>query len=153
PVAVPRRRVVACVAMRDLWAERDLPVLVALGQAESDGVRATDTSLAERLGWERTTVAESLRALEEDGYVTGNAAVAHGGQVVRYGGPRTAPKGRRTVGSWPSEDPLAGLVTVLAQMIAEAVDSTQRTRLERLRDTARELGSGTVASLLATLLT
>jgi hypothetical protein len=60
---------------------------------------------------------------------------------------RLLPKGRQVVDQWPSSDPAEVFLQALAQRIAVEDDPEVRSRLERLRDSASQVGKGVLAGI------
>lgn len=66
--------------------------------------------------------------------------------------PMLTERGARAVGLWPSDDPYELLVALLDRQIAAEDSDDERTRLQRLRATVRDVGKGTVTALLVELI-
>ncbi len=61
---------------------------------------------------------------------------------------RLRPKGRQAVGQWPSTDPAEVFLQALAQRIAVEDDPEMRSRLEKLLDSAGQVGKGVATGII-----
>ncbi len=61
---------------------------------------------------------------------------------------RLLPRGRQLVRQWPSSDPAEVFLQALAQRIAVEDDPEVRSRLEKLRDSAGQVGKGVAAGII-----
>lgn len=136
------------------WDDDVRPVLVAVKQAAdaSDDIhrridsRAIEASLGREEGDLETFAA--LEALSDAGYVEGQAG---------FGNPPTwfflklTEKGRQEVSGWPvtpGADYGAKFIEELDRRIEDAPDDQERTRLQRFREAAGEIGKGVITGVL-----
>jgi len=133
-----------------LWDTRESKILDAVASAETQGVDANNEWLETATGLKQSEVALGLRALYEADYLTGIDATTMDGPSFYLMAVRLLERGRRTVGQWPSEDPVQLLLQILDARIAEASTEDERSRLEQLRDTALGVGRDVLVSLLST---
>lgn len=61
---------------------------------------------------------------------------------------RLLPRGRQAVGQWPSSNPAEAFLQLLDQRIVVQDDPEERSRLEKLRDSAGQVGKGVATSVL-----
>lgn len=72
------------------------------------------------------------------------------GYVLRTGWQhQLTERGRRTIGQWPSDDLVRELALVLQAQLASAKDDAERSRIRRLIDAVTDVGTGTMANVLA----
>ena len=65
---------------------------------------------------------------------------------------RLTEKGRRAIQQWPSDDPGASLVQLLEERLEQSDDPSETTKLQRVLDTIRDVGTGVLSSVLRDLL-
>ncbi len=140
------------------WEAVAQPVLEATYQAwigrgaPADGVLTS--AVADQLQEENLLQTyRTLSLLVEGGYLdqAGALATEHGPAAVSV----TA-KGLQVVGGWPAttgEAAVGALLTALDRAIDEADEPERRTKLERLREVALDVGQGTLAEVLKHLVT
>jgi hypothetical protein len=139
------------------WDSDVRPILVAVKQAadESDDIlhrldsRAVEAAAGREAGDLATFAA--LDALSGAGYVEG---------VAGFGDPPTwmfiklTEKGRQEVSGWPvtpGADYGAQFIEELDRRIEDAPDDQERTRLERFREAAGEIGKGVITGVLTNM--
>jgi hypothetical protein len=137
--------------VRDMWETRDRPLLEAIAAAEEDGHTVERPSkLFGTAGLSEPEVLTGLKALYKDGLVYGiDASSLSGFDMLEI---ELSGDGRRAVGSWPSRDPYVDLIRLLEARVAATSDTDERTRLQRMLGSVRDLGSDVVANLIATLI-
>lgn len=133
------------------WA-RDVQVMEAVRalEIEEPGGGRRDQIL-ERTGFDKDDVNDALLALIEAGFVTGRD---DGDMSERFDWSdlRLLERGRRTVKQWPLDDPSETLVRLLDERIATTDDASERSRLEKIRDTVTDVGAGVLRGVLTDLL-
>lgn len=129
------------------WDARERRLLDAVAAAEEDGAEPNAQDLGPATGLPAAEVQRGLRALYDAEFITGIVATAQS-DIFDIMSIRLLERGRVTVGQWPSDDAYDALVAVLDEQIAAAKTGEERSKLERLRDLAGELGKGMVASIL-----
>ncbi len=123
--------------VRDL--ERDKP-----GEGQRDDIVG-------RLPFTKAEINDALRGLIEGGYVIGR----DGGTMAErfdWWDLRLTEKGRRAIQQWPSDDPGAALVQLLEERLEQSEDPSETTKLQRVLDTIRDVGTGVLSSVLRDLL-
>jgi len=131
------------------WEDRELPLLDAIGRAEERGEPVSNESLMKATGLDVRRTSLGLRALFDDGYITGADVSLHGGPGFELVGIRLLGPGRRAIGQWPSSDEGRLLIAILEQRIANVSDPAERTGLEQLRDAALGVGHEVLVSVLS----
>jgi hypothetical protein len=132
------------------WERIDRPVPEAVGAAEGDvgaavgNVDALTVSLGDEFSSE--VVLASVSRLVRAGYL--NAIDAHSAGGDYWLEIQLAERGRRAIGSWPSNELGAALLAVLDERIAEAEGPEERSRWLRLRDGAAGVGQGVLGGVL-----
>ena len=137
------------------WGRVALPVLRGLLEAEREdrrtdleGLRELTPDASER------EFHNALEDLCEDGYILGRAVAEPGSPYPgEYLGLRLAPRGRRAVRDWPGDDAFEALMIALDAAIDRATEPAERTKLEKLKATAQEVGQGVLTSILTSVLT
>lgn len=115
----------------DQWHTRDLPVLATAARlGETDGL--LDTAIASELDLTVADVRAAIRALTDGLYIE-----AVWGQGT-FGDPEgdvfavhLRERGRRTLGIWPTQDSVDGLIEALNQAADSTTDSEEKTLLRR----------------------
>lgn len=113
---------------RDQWHTRDLHVLRAVADHDPHEDNWAANICGETL-LEPDDFAESLRALEEAGYVEAHWSRRTGGNFPMAA--RLRERGRRAVGVWPSADGVDGLVEALRQAEQATDDPEEKTLIRR----------------------
>lgn len=132
------------------WLDREAVILEAVASAEAEAVQANQDWIVERTGLSGRDVGVGLKALmlASPPYVQGSDATAMGGTPY-FLNVELLERGRREVGAWPSQEgALEGFLELLAQRASEAEDEDERTRLERLREVAGDVGRPVLSGLL-----
>jgi hypothetical protein len=62
--------------------------------------------------------------------------------------PMLAERGAREVGQWPTADAFAALLEVLDSRIEEETQPAERTKLQKFRDAATDVGKGVFVGIL-----
>lgn len=136
---------------QDTWDERDLPILEAVVAAEADNPGGIDrvADLVPRTGLDHQQVLVGVRALKEADFITAtDASGALEGGLVDFLGIRPLERGRRATGQWPVEDLGTELVDLLDAQVNAASSEDERTKWERLRNAAADIGKSTLTELL-----
>lgn len=136
------------------WDDDVRPILVAVKQAadESDDImqRLDSRAIEAAAGRDEGDLGifTALTALSEAGYVEG---------VAGFGDPPTwmfvklTEKGHQEVSGWPvtpGGDYGAKFIEELDRRIEDAPDDAERTRLQRFRDAAGDIGKGVITGVL-----
>jgi hypothetical protein len=128
------------------WEELEQPILEAVAELErhrstglADIVAVTGLSAEQvKVGVSRLLPSDLLEGKE----LRGSA------RLLDVHGLRLLPKGRQAVDQWPSSDPAEAFLQVLAQRIAVEEDPEERGRLEKLWDSAGQVGKGVTAGVI-----
>jgi hypothetical protein len=136
--------------MATQWERVDRPVLekvAELGGDDEDPIRNTHV-LTEALGddFDQRRVARSVGRLVDGRYL--DASDACSSDSDEWLAIRLAEKGRRFVGMWPSDDAARALLELLDERIAQEDDPDERTRLQGLREAAKNVGQGVLSGVL-----
>lgn len=125
---------------QDTWAGRERPLLEAIAAGEAEHVRDVNTEwMIDRTGLTPEDVAAGLAALLDAEYI--DAIDAGGGDDVSfYLRLKLRERGRRDVGTWPSEDSFTGLLDALDVAAENATDEETTSRLRRARDAVAGIG-------------
>lgn len=135
--------------VRRTWEDRELVLLEAIALAEQDlDEPLVSFALPDRTGLEDLEVQRGLRALFEAGFIGGTEAGINQRLFDLYN-IRLLERGRRTVGQWPPENQFDAFVEVVNEKIAAADSDEERSKLERIRDTALGVGRDVLTSVLS----
>ncbi len=122
--------------MQDTWVSRELPVLDATVSLLEESYMVTVSDIAARTGFETTTVARALEALDPD-YVDFRKTTTGGDPTFWYV-LKVTPQARSAVGQWPTPD---SFVTKLsAELSAAASQESDAERKSLLSYAARLIG-------------
>ena len=137
--------------MTSTWNERELKILEAVARCEeSDEINVGVADLANRAALDPQTTARGVRALVDAGYMTGaDASTLDGYDLLA---PRLLERGRRAIGQWPSEQTFEAFLQALDEQIVETEDPLERSRLEKLRAAAADVGKGVVGAVLTAII-
>ncbi len=138
--------------LEDMWATRDLPVLVeATRLVDRGGVVVDVDGLVRGLGGIDTPdVIRALRALERRGLVQMFWTSTPGGSTVT----NVAGEAYVLTGLHPNGDDAASRLVDAIRQAAELVDSPdEKSRLKRLGDSAAAVGRGVLGDVLAAVIT
>lgn len=129
------------------WEAREIPILEAVAAAGGEPLESD--AIVEATGLEPSAVGYGVEALVDGQYLTGKDWGDMSSTFPEWGRLRLAERGRRAVGAWPREEGgLDVLLDLLAERIAATDDPDERSRLERFRDAAKDMGSQVGTSLL-----
>jgi hypothetical protein len=133
------------------WERRELPLLEVIAEADAAGrSRLASDEVARASGLPSSAAEAGLRALLGAEMISGIVAASHDGWALLN--IRLEEAGRRAVGQWPSANVYEELLRVIDARIAYARDEDERSRLERLRDAVRDVGTGVISAALYDLL-
>lgn len=119
--------------MEDTWNPRDLLILAVVAEGEAEGVRDVNTEwIQDRTNLTGDQIVAGLDALIDGRYVSATEASTMA--ATYYMSVKLRERGRRTVGTWPSEDSYAALVNAVEAAAQDAPDEETRSRLVRLRE-------------------
>lgn len=138
------------VNVEDTWHLREMPVLLAIHDAEREHRPFATPEAAERLGLPEGEVRDSMLALMDAGYVK-SASVARSRAYAVIAAPRLTERGRRQVGQWP-DDGYSALVALLEARIATTTDEIERGRLQTFLGGLVGVGRDVATDLLSALL-
>ena len=136
----------------DTWRSRDLPIVEYVARVDAEGRRALGSEeIARATGLDQRDVRIGLAGLIEAGYLAA---------AGRLNVPRATPsrdfvniwpleRARRASGQWPAEDAYDEFVRRLDARLAATDDPGERSRLERLRDSALEVSRHVLGELIA----
>jgi len=133
------------------WTTRERPILEAVRAAEEAG---EDLSGAARGAMPDAPIAlygRTIQSLAADDYLDASVRFQGNGEPYLVIVTGLAPRGRRAIGQWPSEDVGAELERVLTEQIAGEHDPERKSRLERLRATVADVGLDIMKSVLVEL--
>jgi hypothetical protein len=137
--------------VRALWDARDRPLLMAIAEQEENGGPVERIELL--FGLKELSdrdITAGIRALYKDGLIDGiDASSMQGFHLLEI---ELTGDGRRAIGQWPSGEPYAEFLTLIANRAAATGDPEERSRLEQLAAALKGLGEGVVANLLAALI-
>ena len=133
------------------WS-REIEVMQAVRELERErpGEGGRD-DVVERVQLDKGEVNDALRGLIEGGYVLGR----DGGTMAErfdWWDLRLTAKGRQAIQQWPVDDPAAALIQLLEERLSQSDDPTEATKLQKVLDALREVGTGVVSSVLRDLL-
>lgn len=127
------------------WETRELPILVAIGQAEEAGGNINAAAQGALSDLADQVYVKTIDRLRDAGYITTFG-------VEEYPMPAgLTERGLRAVGTWPSEDVFRELVKVIEANIDTAPTPQERKKLEGLRDALVAVGTATGTQVLSTL--
>ena len=129
------------------WEQREQPILEAIASFEEAGEDATNESVAAATGLEPSVVGRTMRRLDQAGFISAADATSMGDPHPVYVEAELLERGLRVVGQWPPEVADAFLGRLDAA-IAAATDPDERTRLERLRSAAGDVGKAVVSGAI-----
>ena len=133
------------------WPTRELPILEAVAAAEAKDEDVDSDALADATGLSTKQVNEGLKALfgAFPPYLEAIDASSMGGDhFMRV---TLLERGRREVGAWPSEEnALDGFLELLTARIEAEDNEDEKSRLEELREAARDVGAPVLSGLLLT---
>ncbi len=147
-----------CLCMPD-WQTEALPVLLtACRQAEEAerGMDVTSVTIAQELGRdpadERTL--RTLAFLKLAGYIEGGLGISQTTGELQMDEIVMEPEGLKYVAGWPGspEAAAANFLAVLEEAIENASTPEERGRLEKLKDAALSVGTGTMSGLFVRIL-
>ncbi len=149
PNAQPRR------AWRDdrgvEWQDREQPILEAVRRVEDEHKRDVENldELVSLVGLDRASAAIGVRALltASPPFLSAVDASVGYGSDDEYLAVALAERGRRATGQWPSEDSAAAFLEMLDAHVQDADTDEERGRWERLRDSAKALGTRAISDL------
>jgi hypothetical protein len=122
--------------VQDTWVSRELPVLDATVSLLEESYMVTVSDIAARTGFETTTVARALEALDPD-FVDFRKTTTGGDPTFWYV-LKVTPQARSAVGQWPTPD---SFVTKLsAELSAAASQESDAERKSLLSYAARLIG-------------
>lgn len=130
------------------WETRELRLLevIALDEEAGGTYGLASDEVGRRAEIPEREVNVGMRALNDAGFIAGS--VIHTPQGWAIINIRLTERGRRAVGQWPSDDLAAELLRILDGRIERAPEGDERTRLQRLRDAAADVGRGLLADAL-----
>lgn len=138
----------------DSWNQVVLPMLEALLKAEqedseiyADEIRKLLPAVPER------QFHNTMESLISAGFLAGKAYHEGGQRYPEYLNLRLLGPGRQAVGDWPANNPFAVLLNVLDDAINASEDAEERTRLERFKASALEVGQSVVTGVLTSVAT
>lgn len=125
------------------WDELERPLIERACEAEEAGRGLKVTAGPELLAAKR---------LVDAGYLAGSVSSSWGSRVDRVDVFGVTAKGLQEIGRWPApSNPVDQFLAAISAAIESAPTEEERTRLESIQKTARELGVNTVASIVAAL--
>lgn len=131
------------------WELRELALLEAIAEAErqhNDDLNTED--LEDQTDLSTEDVQWGLQALfeAEPPFITGaDATTSDGFDLLAI---RLRERGRRVVGQWPTEDAADVLLAMIQERADEESDPIEKTRLEKLREVAGNVGRETLTQLV-----
>lgn len=140
--------------MQSTWETRDLPVLEAIVLLSDERVGPFGVeSVVPTAPLSEPEVQATLRALSgEHPPLLENCTTMAGGSI-RLVGSATG-EARRRVGAWPTPENLATrMLAALEEAAQSAPTAEERTRLQRVLEAVRDVGTQTVAAILAGVVT
>jgi hypothetical protein len=133
------------------WNEREQKILEVVARFEEDdeiNVGVADLAKAAGLdfenSFERGSGASGRRLHERRG-----ASTLDGYDLLA---PRLLERGRRAIGQWPSEQTFEAFLHALDEQIVETEDPLERSRLEKLRAAAADVGKGVLGAVLTAII-
>jgi hypothetical protein len=140
--------------MRETWSSEELPVLVAIRQAELDGsVNCTVDDLLGRDGVDRASLPFLLDRLHEAGFIVANRIGSAFVYPPYFDRIRLTGSGREAIGQWPSpHDPFNDLVDSIRGQIEAETNPEAKRKLQRFLDAMTDVGSGVISSILSGVL-
>jgi hypothetical protein len=137
--------------VKSTW-ERDAQVMEAIRSFERDRPdERTGQRLSKLTDLDQGEIDEILVSLADADYVHArdepSAAELHWWWDIRL-----RERGRRAVGQWPSEDPAQALIQLLEERVALTEDPVERSRLEKVLGTVRDVGTSVLSGVLRDLL-
>jgi hypothetical protein len=138
--------------MRSTWEDREEPILLAVWRYDEQGETEIGLAeIAEAAGLDPQLTRRVARALVEEGYMDGaSVSLLGGGYELRA--PRLRERGRVAIGQWPTQDGYEALLQAVDERIAATSDPAEKTRLERFRAAAGDVGKNVVGALLTAAL-
>ena len=130
------------------WDELEQPILEAVAELEDELARVHLRDVVARSGLPAERVKIGVGRLLPTDLIEGNVLPGDGDRLNHVAGLRLLPRGRQAVGQWPSADPAEAFLELLTQRIATEDDPEDRGRLEKLRDSAGQVGKGVATSVL-----
>lgn len=131
------------------YSEEARPVLVAIYEASAETRDVESDRVNELLGrdYDDRDTDEALFALKREGYIEGYRGGGYGSwSLLRLEGP-----GLQEIAGWPVTPGAnygAKFLDELERKIADAADADERSRLEKLRETAVKVGTGVITGVL-----
>jgi DNA-binding MarR family transcriptional regulator len=131
------------------WQDRELRILNHVVQAWEDGEYAEVADIAEALDLDYDQAVRVVDVLRKDDYLTG-VGVAEDPCLLHI---EPTAKARRAVDQWPmpGSEMYDRLLQVLDERIAAEPDERKRTRLQRFRDGAADVGRSALGGVLVEL--
>ncbi len=136
----------------DTWRSRDLPIVEYVTRVDAEGRRARGSDeIAGATGLDQRDVRIGLAALIEAGYLAAAGRLNVPGATPSRDFVNIWPleRARRASGQWPAEDAYDEFLRRLEAQLAATDDPGERSRLERLRDSALEVGRHVLGELIA----
>jgi hypothetical protein len=137
--------------LEDVWASRDLPVLVEVTRRKDEGEGLVEGgAVADALGMELRDVQRAMTALSRRGFVTGEGTSATTGLEFVY---EVSGSAYLLTGLHPDgDDALSRLIDGLRQAADQTSDEDERGRLRRAADAlgsiARDVGVGVLTAVI-----
>lgn len=135
--------------MQSTWLTREVPLLEAIGEAESEDVLTSSEWLAGRTGLTLRETNIALKALLTaippyiEAIDSGSAAGPD------YLDVELAERGRRVVGAWPPADGgVEALLALITERLDETTDEEEKSKLAKLRDGVQSVGKDVGTALL-----
>ncbi len=148
---VPAKLRVVTDLLPDQWADRDLPVLIAVARLLEDGFGGVldSTAIQPHVRLDRADLARALLALQP-GYleVEVQRGFGGGGGPPRMSVVALTERGRRAVGLWPSERNVDALVYALEQAADQAPTEEQRGKLRQAAHAVAGVGRDVMVDVL-----
>ena len=136
------------------WERIALPVLQALLKAEQGDrdvyVQELRASLGEVSDREFHNTLENLL---QDGYISGTPFHEGGQRYPEYLDLRLLGQGRQVLRDWPADSHFEAWMSAIDAAIATTDEPAERSRLEKLRSTALEVGQGMLTGILTNVVT